>query len=253
MRRPGIRLPRFAFLLVALILAGALAGAVEPAAAQTAVVEEIPISIGPSGQEYLEVAERRGVRVSIRYLDERIRIEPPAAEPEGGVLTRLLRNPSTVFWFMVAVFAGVLLFTLSFGASYGGLPTASLARRPEDGRRRDAHRSRVGTDTGDAADARTWVFPDDLLRMDDRRAALVLLLNRALQRAAELNGMVLVRSETARGMLRALPRGWPHLAALRRLVEEEELVHFGGRDIREQAFGECIEIARPLFAERGRL
>ena len=73
-------------------------------------------------------------------------------------------------------------------------------------------------------------------------------ISSALERAAEANGLRLGRAQTARDVLRVLPRGWPHLDALRRLVREAEIVRFGGRDLAEEHWRACLESARPLFA-----
>lgn len=239
------------FLMASLVTGSVLVDG-RRAAAQIATLEEIPVAIGESGQDYLGAVRGWGIQSDIRYLDERIKIEPPPPEPERGSGAAWLLDPSVLFWFLAAAFAAMLLFTVSMGARYGGLPTASLARRPQDRRRRKDGADGTDNRAGAAPDRAAGAFPNDFLRIADRRAALVLLLNRALERAAELNNMVLGRGETARGVLRALPARWTHLPALRRLVEEEELVRFGGRDIPESVFGECIEIARPLFGRGGR-
>lgn len=87
-----------------------------------------------------------------------------------------------------------------------------------------------------------------LRAMTDRRAALVELLRATLRAAADQNDMRLGRSETARELLRRLPRGWPHLSALRSIVMAEELVQFGGRPLADATFETCLAQARPILA-----
>ena len=83
--------------------------------------------------------------------------------------------------------------------------------------------------------------------MADREAAIVLLLQAALQEAAQANGLRLSRSETAREFLRRLPPGWAHGSSLRRLVMAEELVQFGGRALAEDTFEQCLHDAAPIL------
>ena len=80
--------------------------------------------------------------------------------------------------------------------------------------------------------------------------ALILLVSRALERAADQNQVRLGRAQTARDVVRVLPRGWPHLGALRGLVREAEIVHFGGRDISDEKWEECLAAAQPIFQRR---
>ena len=86
--------------------------------------------------------------------------------------------------------------------------------------------------------------------MADREAAIVLLLQAALQEAATANGLRLSRSETAREFLRRLPPGWAHGSSLRRLVMAEELVQFGGRILAEETFEQCLHDAAPILGQR---
>ena len=86
-----------------------------------------------------------------------------------------------------------------------------------------------------------------LASMDDRRRALILLTGHSLERAAEMNGLRIARAQTARDVLRSLPRQWHHMDAIRRLVREAEIVHFGGRDVSEETWTDCLATARPFF------
>ena len=98
---------------------------------------------------------------------------------------------------------------------------------------------------------RNLVLLASLREMADRRQALILLVSRALERSADINQVRLGRAQTARDVLRILPRNWTHIAALRGLVREAEVVHFGGRDLSEERWQECFQAAEPIF-RRGR-
>lgn len=83
--------------------------------------------------------------------------------------------------------------------------------------------------------------------MADRRAALVMLLRAVLNEAAQQNGLRLGQSETARDLLRRLPKEWPHLGPTRDLVMTEELVQFGGRPLPDPLFEACLNQAVPIL------
>ncbi len=86
--------------------------------------------------------------------------------------------------------------------------------------------------------------------MQDRRAALVLLLHAVLGDAARQNDLRLGRAETARELLRRLPQTWTHLADTRHLVMAEELVQFGGRPLPEPLFDDCLTRAEVILGVR---
>ena len=100
------------------------------------------------------------------------------------------------------------------------------------------------------ADQNIGDFLKSLAAMPDRRAALILLVGRVLRRAAETNGLRLKRSETARDILRRLPRDWALFDPTRNLVVAEELVHFGGRGVSDGQLDAYIAIARPILNGR---
>lgn len=103
-------------------------------------------------------------------------------------------------------------------------------------------------------DASTGAPIDGLLArlsgMEDRREALVLLLKAVLNAAARQNDLRLGRSETARELMRRLPRSWRHLDNARHLVMAEELVQFGGRPLPQPLFEDCLRRAAPILADR---
>ena len=201
--------------------------------------------LGPAGAPnaaYLDAARWRGLQTEVAYL------RPGAPLPEGEVAVPdapAVPDPQAVRrnW---AVAAGlVLALVLAFAAWYGrGLPV-SFGAGVRDRLRRGADALAADAPAGDPDPEALFAR---LAAMPDRRRALILLAARALERAAEANGLRLGRSQTARDVLGVLPRRWPHGEALRRLVAEAEIVHFGGRDLAEARWRDCLAAARPLFA-----
>lgn len=215
---------------------------------------ELPAGIGAGGQAYLDAVQGSGASTGAAYYDPRrpapelrtdIEVEPPArpadpsAAPEPIPLDR---------WMVAAVVALVLLAVLALAARFGGVRAVSFARPPARGAR---GRTAAVSPPASAAEP----GPDSLeaiAGLADRRRALQVLMERALERAARANGRRLARSQTAREVLRGLPASWPQLPALQRIVRQAEVVRFGGRQLSEEAFRSCVEAARPIFADGAR-
>ena len=206
-------LSRTALLLALGLFAGAAIGA----------TEIDPGDVEPAGAPdaaYLDAARWRGLQTEVVYL------RPGAAPPAGEVAVPAAPgapDPEAErrAW---AIAAGmVLLLVLAFAVWHGrGIPVPFGAVR--DRLRRGRHAA-----SGEPAAAVGAASPDEFLAtlaaMPDRRTAMILLVGQALERAAQVNGLRLGRAQTARDVLRTLPRRWPHLDALARLVSEAELVH----------------------------
>ena len=222
-----------------LVLALCLPSAGAPVDPRTIAPDDIEPAGAPNAA-YLEAARWQGLQTGIVYL------KPGAPLPEGAVAVPEAPDVPDAdaerrSWTIIA--GAVLLAVLAFAAWYGRGITASF------GSARDPVRRGAGP-TAEAAPARDLppdAFLASLAAMPDRRRALILLVARALERGAEANGLRLGRAQTARDVLRALPGRWPHLAALRQLVAEAEIVHFGGRDLPEGRWQTCLDRARPLF------
>jgi hypothetical protein len=224
-------------LALVLALGLALAG---PAGAAAGIDPAHVEATGAPDTAYLDAVRWGGLQTEIVYLrpgaplpqrDVAVPEAPGVADP--GAQRRV--------W---AIAAGtVLLLVLAFAAWYGrgvsaafGSARDPLRRAPEPG------------GASPAVDPPDDAYLAGLAAMPDRRLALILLVARALDQAAAANGLRLGRSQTARDVLRVLPRRWPHLDALRRLVAEAEIVRFGGRELPEERWRACLEQARPLFA-----
>lgn len=146
-------------------------------------------------------------------------------------------------WFaFFAVLAGVVIYLVHrFGDGIG----ASFQKRP-DGGTRETRRN------GNARPVFKPETPTELLLaqlrgMADRREALVALIEHLLPAAAHQNGIRLGRAETAREIIRRLPVSWALLSELKRIVMTEELVQFGGRELPERTFEDCLRRAVPIL------
>ena len=217
---------------------------------QAAEAVREPMELSESGRAYLEAISGRGIVSDVRYYDPfapapELKIsdgptEKPKAEQDSGFSFQLV---------VVLIFAALLAGVVYAATKFGGARIVSFARAPASGRRRRA-----------PGDGETAGWPDtadnldvgEIGKISDRRAALMLLAQRALGKAAEANGLRIARSWTVRDVLRHLPTDWPHLAAMHRIASAYEITHFGGRAVSEEAFQSLLGLARSIFAEKSR-
>lgn len=186
-----------------------------------------------------------------RISDDMVYLDPNAPfEPDMDARIAIPEPPKTrdeeveeARWTTGLIFGLILAIVIALFIWQGARISVGF-NRTDDKRRRE------GTDDGPSS---SWDdLPEDgflerLARMADRRAALILLTSRALERAAEANGINLSRAQTAREVVRTIPRDWRHRDGLNRLVRETEVVHFGGRDLPEARWQDCLALARPIF------
>jgi len=217
------------------------------AAAQTPDPDAIDIPLGPGGEEYRNTVGRSRIKTDLIYL----RPEADETLPRDAAKTAPVnpeRSNELARYVMIAILAAILIGLVLFALQFAPATTISMSS-PED---RSREGSRKRGKTGPANDGQTGIGPgldflNELRNMSDREAALILLLKRALERALEINGMALGRSQTAREILRKLPKTWDHYSALSRLVVFEERVQFGGHDLPEPVFQESLVLAEPIF------
>ena len=208
--------------------------------------EEQSVTINASGEAYLRAIRVRGVDADVVYFDPTA--PAPALEtdqepePDPGDLTTSVDFGSSrtlVGILAAAVLATALFVAIRFGSGF----TVSMGRDPGNLSRR-------------GKPARGFAVADDvpsdlatILKMTDRREALVALAQSALARAVTAHGILLQKSWTARDALRRLPRDQTHREALAALVAAGERVSFGGRDVTDEVFNEHVAKIRPLFVE----
>ena len=202
-----------------------------------------------SGSAYLKALRLRGIDTEAVYYDPLGPVppleaseqpEPPAEEPMVGDWGA----PRIV---LVAVTASILAALAYLLVRYGGGISVSLRQEVANpGRSRRRVHARDATE-GEPVPGTL----DALLRIEDRRRAVMLLAQSALLRVLGAHGVLPQRSWTARDALRHIPDGQAHLDALRALVLASERVHFGGRDVSEGEFDALVEEIRPLFGATG--
>ncbi|MEO1491756.1 MAG: DUF4129 domain-containing protein [Pseudomonadota bacterium] len=197
----------------------------------------------------------RGERVD----SEIIYLRPSAPfEPDGDIRIDVpepddVQDSSswgTERWFWVIFFGVLLAFLIFVIVKNSGAVKVSFKATNEQSRRK-ADAPSNGMTIGASSDQPIDSFLERLKSMADRREALILLVSRALELAAEKNNIRLGRAQTARDVVRVLPKSWTHFAVIRRLVREAEIVHFGGRDVSEERWDDCLAAARPIFAGAG--
>lgn len=207
---------------------------------------ENPMVIGESGEAYLRAIRLRGIDANVAYFDPdrppppmETRQEPkPPVESGTGTRTGNVRIPALL------ISATVLMAIAYVFVRYGGGFAISFgpAEKEAELRRRGRTQRQV---------SQASAYPRSLkaiLRMQDRREALVQLAQVALTTAVTSNGVLMQRSWTARDALRHLPDDQSCLGALRKLVLASERVHFGGRDISEDEFQVHVEDIRPILS-----
>lgn len=187
-----------------------------------------------------------------RVDDDLIYLRPSATfDPNGNLEIEVPEKPrdretqfSTFRWSWVAIFGLVILAVIVVFVLQGSRIQVGFGRTRDGSRAVDAE---TGPEGLVVQDGDVKGFLDRLAAMADRREALILLVNQALERAAQANAMTLGRAQTGRDVIRALPGSWQYRDTLRDLVRQAEIVHFGGRDISEDRWQECLSAARPLF------
>lgn len=237
-------------LRILLVLLLALTGLAAPAAAQQASVE--PLEIGPSGEAYLRAIRFRGIDSEVAYFDptrpapplntsENPRAKPEEEEFDPEAAQRASDTSRTVTMVITVLIVVAILYLF---VKFGGAGSISFGRTPDNSARRDGRGMSVDG-VGDGAGPANL---QAILRMTDRREALVALSQFLLNRVVAAQGVLLQRSWTARDAMRRVPRDFDHRAALYDLVLASERVHFGGRDVTEEEFRAHLDRLRPLYS-----
>jgi len=214
--------------------------------AQEAVRE--PHEIGDSGEAYLRSIRLRGIDPDVTYFDPAAPApdldtsQQPEKRPERentpGEVS--LDSPRVITGLIAgAILAAIAYVILRFGGNIA-VSLRSDAQNPGS----DRHRPDI--------EAPAWAAKlssfDEILRMKDRRRALVLLTQKVLAATVTANGILMQRSWTARDALRHIPDRQNSLDILRGLVLRAERVQFGDRGVSEDEFQDHAEKCRELMA-----
>lgn len=232
-----------------MVLCAGLPAVTLHASAQSVDPDAIEIPRSQSGESYRQAVRGGRSKIDLVYL------KPEADEtlPRDTAKPEPASDGPVADWdriVLIAVTVAILIAIGIFASQFAPKTTISMSS-PEDRTRGDRRRR---PDSARPADTPAGLaagsdFLNQLRAMPDRKQALILLLKRALERALEIHGMTLGRSQTAREILRKLPRNWAHYSALARIVGFEERVQFGGHDLPEPVFQESLSLAEPLFAQ----
>lgn len=224
---------RAALVGAAIGLAALAAASSRPATAQN----------GPgAAPSYQEAVSARRIDREIRYADPGEALDLERAPPPPVETDWELSDTLTTILF------GVLLaFLIAVLIRFGGGAFGAFGAKPTEIRRAARHADPDAPEVDPAVAAAAARSLEELRAMADRRLALSALLLRALSAAAEAHDMRLGRSQTARDVLRAVPRAWPHYGALTRLVRTAETVLFGGRAMSDPEFDGCLDLARAIL------
>ncbi len=214
-----------------------------PVLAQDPSVE--PIELGASGEDYLRSIRFRRIDSDVAYFDptrpapELTTSETPRDQPRERE-ERL--SPEANRSIMLIVTILILGTALYFIVRHGGASGISFGSAPLNADRRNGQG--VPLDPADP-DPASWSL-QQVMRLTDRREALVALSRLVLGRAVAAQGVVPQRSWTARDALRRVPASFDHRSELQALVLASERVQFGGRDVTEDEFRAHVEQVRPL-------
>lgn len=232
---------------VLLLLILGLAWPAGPAHAQ--MTTEDLVDPGPPDGDVRSSTRWQRLQTDVRYLrpeadfkpgeDIEVVVPPRPKDTEEVRSANRLTTGIVVGLIVVAILVVFFLFGNRINVSFGKTTEQRRASREE-------RTTRLGALTEDLPPEGLL---DRLAAMADRRRALILLTGHSLERAAEMNGLRIARAQTARDVLRSLPRQWHHMDAIRRLVREAEIVHFGGRDVSEETWATCLATARPFFGK----
>jgi len=205
-----------------------------------------PLEIGESGEEYLRSIRLTGIDPDVAYYDPtapapKLETEQQPQQPTARSETEGVLAPGSRWTF--TLIAGLVLAGLVFLViRFGGNIAVTLQRDAENPESRRA----AGPQNTPVWAEKLGSF-NDIMRIADRREALVLLTQKVLATLATTNGVLMQRSWTARDTLRNIPLADAQQTLLRSLVLNSERVQFGGRDVSEDEFREHVSSCQQLL------
>ena len=209
-----------------------------------------PLDIRSSGEAYLSALRYRRIDTDVRYFDP----SQPAPELKTSETPRTRDrsedNPEDATttaeggsWLVAVVSLVIFAFLLGLFLRFGGPASITFQTAPEIGALRRT-RARVESDASRQSESL-----EEILRIEDRRVAIVALSNYLLGQTVAAEGILWQQSWTARDAMAKVPRTAPLRDALFDLVLSSERVHFGGRDVTETEFTSHVDRLRPFFAK----
>lgn len=195
--------------------------------------------------DYAETVQRLNLQDEVEILPEDadwrglLDVEETPETQEGG-----FRPDIDVIRFMIWLMAAlVVIFIVFLIIRYGAAIQVGI--------RADAGRDGIGNDSPQeslsAVVGEKVSSLDDVLAMEDEARALGALLRLVLESALGRMEMSLKRSETARAVLRRLPRDWEHFIPVARLVGLAERVRYAGDPIDREGLITAVEDVRTVL------
>ncbi|MEE2525678.1 hypothetical protein V0U79_04810 [Hyphobacterium sp. HN65] len=130
---------------------------------------------------------------------------------------------------------------------YGAVIQVGLSAKVDEGRTGDPD---IASGSVLSAEPKALSL-DDVLAMEDAGRALGALQRLVLEAALAAMNASLRKSDTARAVLRRLPRDWQYYPPVAALVRRAERVRFAGDSFDREGLESVIESVRPVLHERG--
>lgn len=193
---------------------------------------------------YQQSVPKGRVDSDIRYVDETgvdlITGERPVFRDIPAPRLRFGGDGLGTFAVVIGVTAVLFLF-VKFGA--GGM----LLRADPSASQKPRRRARAWGLT--AHDQSFGDIMEQVRAMASRREALILLLRHCLLQAADETETNFRRADTEREALSRLPATWRRYQQLSALMFQTELVHYGGRDIDDEAYETALAHGAQILME----
>lgn len=251
------RAPRRHALLIGAVLATSLLLAAWPVAPVKAQDNE-PLAIesrvepprGETAQTYLETAERAGANSRATYVDELSgSLSSDQAIRESRRIQREFSTPTVDGTFAIVIVVVAIIGLLLLWLKFGGGGTLLSGNPKNEKKKPEAPASWHVNAQEQSMDGLTLL--NHLAAMKDRREALARLLRHCLLSAGELSDTRFARSDTEREAFARLPASFQYRDALRTLLRDSELAHYGGRPVSEETFAHNLELGRILLGRGG--
>lgn len=202
--------------------------------------------------EYNAQCLRNGLRCTLVYADaakaaETAQKATPSENRQPFSPGEPLMNGPTAIVVVIIGLIAVIGLWMRFGN--GGV---LLSQAPREMKQRQDEAPESWRSVVPQAQERPGDFLQRIANMKDRRQALVLLLRHCLLHAADITETRLFRYDTERAVLGRLPESLPGRDRLENLLNEAELVHYGGRVLAESQFTTLLDTARG-FLSSGRM
>lgn len=230
------------FLIIAFVFG--LAASAFQASAQTPAQD--PVEIGDAGKAYLNAVRLRGISTDVSYYDP----DGPAPaldtqqQPETEKQDETSPERVTMSRWTVGLIAGLFLAGIVYVIlRFGGDIAISLDRDAANPDRQRRHMK--GAPPAWAEKLGSF---QDIMKIEDRRRALVLLTQKLLATLATGHGVLMQRSWTARDTIGHIPLQPAQQSLLRSLVLTSERVQFGDRDVSEDEFSAHVSSCQQLLS-----